>query len=219
MLFSVVTADLVRSRDGKRSQQETVEILQQIFAELCELPGTDTFQQPFTVFRGDAFQGVLKGSANTLLVSVFLRASIQHRLLLDVRQAIGIGAVSEFVQGSPLLSSGEAFVRSGHLLDEISIQKSVQRRISVSSGNPEFDDEFNTCFALLEVTARRWTEKEAEAIVLRLKGNTQDDIAKQLKINQSAVHKRLQSAGWYAIDSLLKHWDQRTRLPNGHHDD
>jgi predicted DNA-binding protein (UPF0251 family) len=209
-MISVITADLVRSTESRLTQQQRIRQLQQNLTEINELPDNGGVLQEFTIFRGDAFQGALQSVQSSLRVAMFLRASIRSTMGLDVRQAIGIGLNAELIENSAMLSTGEAFIHSGHLLDELSAHKRLQRKISVASGDQRFDDEFNTCFDLLEVTSRRWTDKEAEGIKLRLKGLNQAEIAKQLNINQSAVNKRLQSAGWFALDSLLRHWNKRT---------
>ena len=209
-MISVITADLVRSTESRLTQQQRIQQLQQNLTEINELPDNGGVLQEFTIFRGDAFQGALQSVQSSLRVAMFLRASIRSTMGLDVRQAIGIGFNAELIENSAMLSTGEAFIHSGHLLDELSAHKRLQRKISVASGDQRFDDEFNTCFDLLEVTSRRWTDKEAEGIKLRLKGLNQAEIAKQLNINQSAVNKRLQSAGWFALYSLLRHWNKRT---------
>ena len=211
-MISVITADLVRSTESRLTQQQRIQQLQQNLTEINELPDNGGVLQEFTIFRGDAFQGALQSVQSSLRVAMFLRASIRSTMGLDVRQAIGIGLNAELIENSAMLSTGEAFIHSGHLLDELSAHKRLQRKISVASGDQRFDDEFNTCFDLLEVTSRRWTDKEAEGIKLRLKGLNQAEIAKQLNINQSAVNKRLQSAGWFALDSLLRQTIHRKQM-------
>jgi len=48
---------------------------------------------------------------------------------------------------------------------------------------------------LLDELSKRWTEKQAEAIVLALPGVKQKTIAAELRIAQSTVNKRLNGAG------------------------
>lgn len=206
MTNSVITADLVLSTRRGMSQQRLTVDLSLAFSELEEFLDPGTVLLPFRLFRGDSFQGVLTGFEDALLAILYLRCSIRRKLQLDVRQALGLGLTDELVEDSTLQSTGEAFIRSGRLLDDMTKQKKQYRRIAVASGNDPFDAEFNTHFELLEGIADDWTDRESEAVFLKLHKWTQTEIAEYLQINQSAVHKRLKAARWTAVDVLLNRW-------------
>lgn len=213
MMNSVITADIVQSTQRTMSQKRLMTDLASTFLQLTEFIEPGRVLLPFTLFRGDSFQGVLAGVEDALLAAVYLRCSIRRELQLDVRQAIGLGRTSELVGDSTLQSTGEAFVRSGRLLDDMTKQKKRQQRIAVASGSDQFDAEFNTHFELLEAIAEDWTDRESEAVFLKLHKWTQTEIADYLQINQSAVHKRLKAAKWTAVDALLNRWrDAAVRL-------
>lgn len=205
---TVLTADLVKSTARRISQKQLTQQLSQVFHELSEFLGSGVVLMPFVVTRGDSFQGVLKGVKNSFLAALYLRCAIRTSLNLDVRVAIGIGTTEELVAGSTLESSGQAFVRSGRRLDQMSASAKDVALISVDSGETPFDEQLNTCFALFEGFASRWTDKECEAVFLKLHNWTQTDIAQHLGIHQSAVHKRLKAASWSAVLCLLQHWQR-----------
>lgn len=206
MINSVITADLVQSTQRNMSQKRLTADLASIFSELTDYIDPGSVLLPFTLFRGDSYQGVLAGAEDALLAALYLRCSIRRQLQLDVRQSVGLGRTDELVRDSTLQSTGDAFVRSGRLLDAMTNQKKQLRRIAVASGSDQFDAEFNTHFELLEAIVEDWTDRESEAVFLKLHKWTQTEIAEYLDINQSAVHKRLKAAKWTAVDNLLNRW-------------
>ncbi len=205
---SVITADLVESTRRSMSQKRLAVELTSIFSDLADFIEPGGVLLPFTLFRGDSFQGVLAGVENTLLAALYLRCSIRRQLQLDVRQALGLGRTDELVSDSTLQSTGEAFVCSGRLLDDMTKHRKQFRRIAVASSSEQFDAEFNTHFELLEAIVEDWTDRESEAVFLKLHKWTQTEIAEYLNINQSAVHKRLKAAKWTAVVELLNRWGE-----------
>jgi predicted transcriptional regulator len=52
------------------------------------------------------------------------------------------------------------------------------------------------------------TALQSEVILWKLSGYTENYIAKQLGINQSAVNQRANSAGWNAINTLVQRFEK-----------
>lgn len=207
-LSTVITADFVHRTESSLAQETLSEQSQLAFGLLSEFLESESIVQPFQISRGDSFQGVLAGVQQSLKAALYLRLQLRSAVQLDLRQAIGIGPVEELVGDSPLESSGTAFIRSGRLLDDMSSRKKPYQRISVQSGNHEFDAEFFCQFELLEAIYGDWTDKEAEAILFRMQQWTQSEIAEHLAIDQSAVNRRLKAAHWDAVAVLLDRWEQ-----------
>lgn len=207
-LATVITADFVHRTESSLAQKTLSEQSQLVFGLLSEFLESESIVQPFRISRGDSFQGVLAGAQRSLKAALYLRLQLRSVVQLDLRQAVGIGPVEELVGDSPLESSGTAFLRSGRLLDEMSSRRKPHQRISVHSGDPDFDAEFFSQLELLEAIYHDWTDKEAEAILFRMQQWTQSEIAEHLSIDQSAVNRRLKAAHWDAVVVLLNRWEQ-----------
>jgi len=212
MLHCVITADLVQSTQRHLAQRTLTTRLNSVFDGLQNFLDPKDVLLPFTVFQGDSYQGVLAGTQHALHAMLYLRCAVRGELELDVRQALGIGRTEQIVDQSALASTGQAFVRSGRLLETMTSNRKQSRRISVDSGDEGFNGEFNVHFELLEAIATDWTDRECEAVFLKLHQWTQTDIADYLGINQSAVHKRLKAAKWSAVECLLNRWQTAASL-------
>ena len=204
VINTVITADLVSSTSQKPGLNISEE-LRWVFRNLTTFLDPGTLVLPFEISRGDSFQGVLGGVKSSLLAALYLRCSIRQSLDLDVRQAIGIGTIEKIAGMSTGTSSGEAFLRSGRLLDAMN-QRRFNSRLLVSTSDDAFDREFNALLTVFDAIVRRWTTRECEAVLLKLHNWNQTDIADYLQINQSAVHKRLKSADFYTVQLVLERW-------------
>jgi len=125
----------------------------------------------------------------------------------DARIAIGIGEIDfppekEF-KGS---EDGEAFRRSGPTLDKIKKQKSDVRLV-VDTPWDEINNEMNVSFGLLDALIEKWTSAQAEALLCLFQGLNQTSIANKLHLSQASINVRLKSAGWYAIENLIKRFE------------
>lgn len=200
--YAVLTGDLVASRQlDSAGRTRLLDHLQGSFAALPLPAGAIVF--PFSLFRGDSFQGLLRSPAPALRVALYLRL----RLLMaggppgpraDARIAIGLGPVG-YLDAQLGTSDGLAFQRSGPALD--ALPRSA--RICLQSGDPALDAEMAVSLTLFDAVSSRWTPKQAEAMCLALAGQRQADIATHLHISQPAVSKLLSAAHWEASSRLL----------------
>lgn len=212
-LRAVLTGDVVRSTGPEApSHEELISALATTFRKVeKDSPWQGAVLLPFAIYRGDSFQGVLAHPDPALAIALYLRSSLLAELNLGVRIAIGIGRIEHLDKKSPHKSSGEAFVSSGRSLDKMR----KRHCLTIDSSEPATDDEFNTCFALLDALVDHWTEKEAEAIAERLTGLSQTEIAARLGVTQGAISQRLKRAGWFPIELLLARWTTRFDLHDG----
>lgn len=74
------------------------------------------------------------------------------------------------------------------------------------------DRELDAECALLDAIINKWSSEQAQATMQRIKGATQTTIAKELGISQPAVRFRLQGAGSWAIESLIKRFSQQINI-------
>lgn len=165
----------------------------------------------FQVYRGDSFQGVAADPPLALRAAILVRAGLRSRLrsarrreAADCRIAIGIGAIDSLPRKAVSEGDGEAFRRSGPVLDSMK----GDRRLSVHSPWPEIDSELATELALLDIVARRWSPEQAEAVIGHLKGVIQADVAKTMGISQPAVVSRLKVAGGSAVEGLCERFER-----------
>lgn len=178
------------------------------------------------LYTGDSFQCLLNNVEDALRVSLLiktyirsvnpsevydiynrknpenLRAIIRPQWLFDTRVGIGIGEVDSEM-ASITTSNGEAFQLSGRLLDEI---KGSKQSIAMQT-HDQYNDELETAMVLLDNIIARTTALQCKIINLKLLGNNEMAIAKTLKIKQSAVNQRSNSAGWNAINKMVKRFE------------
>ncbi|NOU16065.1 MAG: hypothetical protein HOO91_00710 [Bacteroidales bacterium] len=206
---AVLTGDLVKSRTIKDGDIETViNSLKETFDELNKkiLSNRASFQ----IFRGDSFQAIIPNLELALVTAIIIRARLRtfesgYRVIgtkksdkpinyayTDARIAIGIGEVSYF--GSKISESqGEAFQKSGHLLDKL---KKENERLGVDTPWEKINKEFHVESKLADAVISRWTANTAMSVFLHLLNKkNQSELASVLNITQPALHKRLVTYG------------------------
>src|SRR5690606_41332932 len=77
-------------------------------------------------------------------------------------------------------------------------------------------DPIDALLILVESVVEKWTPAQAGVIVKLLKGKTMSEAAKALNISQSAVSQHAQAAKWWAIEPVIKTFDQLLK-PYYHH--
>ena len=201
-LVAVLTGDIIRSRD--LATKEKNDILSVIKKSQKMLKKLTTSVSAFDVFRGDSFQVIVFQPEMVVSVSVMLRTLVKKtfqkplKTLPDVRIAIGIGT-AETLPDNISEGDGEAFQRSGLLLDRMS----VEQKIAIATSNEQLDRRWNAELGLLDAIVTNWTFQQAQVIPPTMTGKTQQEIAQSLDIEQSTIHRRLRAANWPAADRYL----------------
>jgi len=206
---AILTGDLVKSRSIKDADIGIViNSLKETFDELNKkiLSNKASFQ----IFRGDSFQAIIPNPELALVTGIIIRARLRafesgNRVIgakksdkpinyayTDARIAIGIGDVSYF--GDKISESqGEAFQRSGYLLDKL---KKENERLGIDCSWENLNKEFYVESKLADAVISRWTANTAIAVFLRLLDRkNQSELARALNITQPALHKRLVTYG------------------------
>lgn len=201
---AVLTADVVNSSTVKP------EVLESLLQEIASGIERHFFDSKKTVefFRGDSFQTDARPEV-ALKLALLLRAEIiAADQGLDFRIAIGIGGITH--RGKTLAqSAGDAFERSGRSLDTL---KGAGQRLRIATPNDDWNVQLATECMLAEGIIRRWTPLAAAALYSALLlDETQEAIARRLKIAQPAVAKRLATADWRAIRHWEAHYRQQLR--------
>jgi hypothetical protein len=207
--IAVITGDLVKSRTIKDGDVETV--INSLKATFNEVNRKILFNKAsFQIFRGDSFQAIIPNPELALITTIIIRSHLRtfesksritglkksdkpiNYAYTDARIAIGIGDVS-YLGDKISESQGEAFQRSGHLLDKL---KKENDRLGVDTPWEKINKEFYVESKLADAVISRWTANTAMAVFIHLLDKkNQSELASELKISQPASHKRLVTYG------------------------
>lgn len=169
------------------------------------------------VLKGDYFECYLPNPADALRVALITKCFIKS-LPVDssggakqfkthgIRLAIGIGEISRFDDKKGIID-GEAIYLSGRLIsrqgDVSGRQKIIKSTLFIDATNKLLVSEFEPVFALLDVLLAKCTARQSEVVYHKLMGKNEEDIAKMLKISQSAVNQHSTGAGWNSIEKAV----------------
>ena len=200
---SIITGDIVNSQSVSYPDiwlAPLREILERIG------PSGDVWE----IYRGDNFQ-VSVEPEEALRTSLLIKSVIkkQNAKELDVRMAIGIG--EEGRDDTRITeSTGEAFVKSGRLLENL---KKKKVHLAVHSSWNQFDEEINMMLKLALFIMNSWTPNAAETAELLIlhPDTTQTKMARRLGIAQSSVNDRIKRGALYEIMELEKYYRARVR--------
>ena len=206
-IYAVLTGDLVGSSRFKIEEQRD-EVLSILKDSFNKIESTHVIELPFTIHRGDSFQGVLSSPEDALKAAITIRSSLLSTFKgkkgrLDTRIAIGIGRIEYLSKNQVGEGDGEAFRNSGMELDTM---KKGERNLVIKTPWNDINEELKTECALLDALIKRWTKEQAEAILYHIEGATQDEIAKKLNIKQSAVSQRLKTGGFRAVHEFIERY-------------
>ena len=202
MKYSVVTGDIANSTSIAADKR--AELIERVSALIKLWVPKPEYAE---IFRGDSFQLLFDDVAGALKRSIQIRCWLKSyqdgtgKDSLDARLSIGVGEVAYFGK-SVLDSDGEAFHLSGRAFDEM---KATQNYFQVSTNDPELNEQLNIVLNLANIIISQWTKNQAEVIFLLLEGKTQQEMADELKIAQSAVNNRIKLSRWKEIDKTMRY--------------
>jgi hypothetical protein len=212
---AVLTGDLVKSRALTTHQLRDVRALTSQAASeiLQQFPDAEGGALEF--FRGDSWQLLLRDPRLFLRTAIYIKARLRtlHKNY-RTRIAIGIGPVEFVDQHRVSLSHGEAFVRSGHALDELT---GAGLRVALA---PEWHQELgylDPLAILCNAIAESWSERQAEMICLLLsqESPSQREIAERLQVTPQAVSKSLATSKFPAVSAAID-WVESEVTARGH---
>ncbi|GAA4356926.1 SatD family protein [Kangiella marina] len=207
---AVITGDIVNSQ-GYEQTNDWLSALKELLGECGDHP------KMWQVYRGDSFQLLLKDPSDALSISLKLKATIKRFKELDVRIAIGVGALEHEAE-QVLQSNGEAFAYSGRKFDSLKKQT-----LAIKTPWQDLDKAFNLFLKLALLTMDDWSETRAEVVMASLQHPqaTQQEIATLLSIPQSRVSERLSRAGFEAIKETEQYYraaiKERLAALSSHH--
>lgn len=201
-MVSIITGDIVRSQSVS-DPSVWMDPLKEVFLSLGESP------KDWQVYRGDSFQ-LEVATEQSLRIAIVIKSIIKKLNIkkLDVRLAIGVGQEEENRNNVISESSGDAFVYSGTLLDEL---KDENVHLGIRTPWKGVNDELNMMFSLALVIMNSWTSKTAEVseLLFRIPGITQTEIAEKLGIAQSTVNERIKRGAVHEIIQLERYYRKK----------
>lgn len=222
MIKAVITGDIVKSTD--LSTEHAEKLLKKLAQMLTVLD--KKFGMRSEIFRGDSFQcltAVENGLPAALAIKTFIRALNPSEIydlnkrkdpgkksalvvtnhMFDARISLGIG---DATTSSKTLASAqsEAFIISGHLLDEI---KGSKQRFIMGSYD-EYDGELETESFLIDTILSKTSALQCQVLYPKIMGFTEIQIASKLNIAQSAVNQRASNGNWPALEHLLYRYNE-----------
>jgi len=206
---AILTGDLVKSRTIKDGDIGAV--INSLKETFIELNAKILFNKAsFEIFRGDSFQAIIQNPELALVAAIIIRSHLRtfesksrvigskksnkpiNYAYSDARIAIGIGEVS-YLGNKISESQGEAFQKSGHLLDKL---KKENERLGIDTPWEDINKELYVESKLADAIINRWTANTAMAVFYHLLYNkNQSELASILNITQPASHKRLVTYG------------------------
>ena len=154
MITSVITGDIIKSRDAENS-----EWISSLKDALKTLSTDDSYWE---IYRGDSFQIEIKDIHKSFEAALYIKANIKMIKGLDVRMAIGIGDKS-FKGKKVTESNGEAFRFSGETIESL---KKEKLNLKIKTKNETINNELNLYFKLALLSIDNWTTNSAEIVKL-----------------------------------------------------
>lgn len=194
-MIAIITGDIVNSENHKVAKW--MSLLKHQLSKYGQAP------KDWEVYRGDEFQ-IKTTPQKALELCILLKAKLKTIKGLDVRMGIGIGNET-FVGASISESNGTAYQYSGRVFEKLKDQK---LNIAINTGLIDKDETLNLMFKLALDFMDDWSVVSAEMVSLALENPAmqQQELAKTLGIQQSAVSQRQKRARLNLVEQLLTYY-------------
>jgi hypothetical protein len=223
MIRAVITGDIIHST---RMDDKSRKLLNKVLAQHLKQLSSD-YNIRSEMYRGDSFQCLVSKPQDALRVALLIKTKIRSlnpsepfsvaksnkpakvrsilytTWMFDARMAIGIGDAANRATQKLVTTSDEAFILSGHQLDEL---KGIKQALGISTLD-KYRDELQTEILLLDTIIAKTTALQCEVIHLKLQDYSEIEIAKKLKIGQSAVNQRSNLGSWNAIRAMVDRFE------------
>lgn len=218
----VISADIVSSTSLQTIDKELLEkSLQSLLSDLNK--SMSIFGR---IIKGDSLEIVVPKPQDGLKAAIAIKSFVktlpiniesyeegkfraQHFKTHGVRLAMGYGELERFIPEEGIID-GEAIYLSGraisnmHTYDKERI--TIKNTLFFESKNEELNNTMLPIVELLDVLLSKATEKQCMVLYLKLLGNTEAEISKIMKIDQSVVNRHSTNVGWNAIDTTVSYF-------------
>ena len=199
-MIAIITGDIINS--DRYAASEWMDILKPYLGLQGETP------IDWEIYRGDEFQ-IRTTPEKAMQMAIRIKALIKSVNKLDVRMGIGLGSET-FVGSSVSQSNGKAYQRSGRIFETL---KEHKINLAIVTGDEDRDDTLNLMLKLALNFMDDWSIVSAQMVSISLeKPNvSQQEVADQLKIRQSAVSQRLKRARMDLVMDLLAYYERNLK--------
>lgn len=204
--IGVITGDLINSSNLSNEQKAELKAKLEDFTQ-----NNPDVLLPLQFYRGDSFQ-LMCTKEKAAWLAIMIQSIIISTTNTLARISIGIGTVSTVNKTDVLQSEGEAFILSGHQLDEM---KAENRIFKIAVNQEKIQSNLEIATLLTENIMMDWKPGQASVIAMNPQAETQRAIAEKLKISPAAVSKTLKACKWAAIDQYLIWFEKTIKMP-GH---
>lgn len=196
---AVITGDIINSR--KVSSAVWLADLKAILNQYGAEP------KDWEIYRGDSFQ-LLVAAEDALEIALLIKATIKQHKELDVRMAIGIGAV-DYLADKITESNGVAFINSGECFENLKKQT-----LGIQTPWEEFNAIFSVVLPLMLMIADNWTSTSAEILKKAFENSdiNQNQLATALnRKSQSSISSSLKRAGYEELKNMIAFYKQEIK--------
>ncbi|EAR01580.1 hypothetical protein [Maribacter sp. HTCC2170] len=194
-MIAVLTADIINS-EGHAS----IKWMPEVKKILNQWGGTP---QVWEIYRGDEIQ-LKTPLKDALKAAILLKATVKSIKGLDVRIGLGIGEES-YQGGSVSESNGTAYQRSGRTLESL---KKNKVNLMLATADENYNNTLNLMLKLASDFMDDWSPVSAEIIKMNILNPvaSQQEMAKELQIKQSAISQRKKRARWHLVQEILGYY-------------
>jgi hypothetical protein len=130
--------------------------------------------------------------------------------IYGVRIAIGIGNIEKFDRDKGIIE-GEAISFSGRIISSENTHSTdrvvIKNTLFIQTANQDWNKEFEAVLMLIDNIIAKNTANQCKIITEKLSGESEEQIAVQLNITQSAVNQRSKAGGWNAIEKAVERFE------------
>jgi len=217
--YIVISGDFISYTSLSTEEKQVLEqSLLQLFKNL------ETRYNTFSrLVKGDYLECVVPDPKNGLVVVLAIKTFIKSLeieekamnarsrvfQIYSIRLAMGLGTLDRFDSVKNVID-GDAIYRSGRAISDESTHNKerivIKNTLFFSSKEETLNEGIDTILGLLDHILARATSKQNEVIYLKLMGNSEKEIAKQLEVSQSSVNQHSTASGWNAIEKSVSYF-------------
>jgi hypothetical protein len=196
-IIAIITGDIINSRG--HNSTEWMAKLKSCLTQWGDTPST------WEIYRGDEIQLRIQVK-HALFATIQLKALIKSIKGLDIRMGIGVGSET-YIGAGVSESNGTAYQRSGRTLE---VLKENKVTLMFTSADEEYNRTMNLILKLASDFMDDWSPVSAEMVFLSLSSpnESQQNLAEQLNIKQSAVSQRKKRARLNLVEDLLTYYER-----------
>lgn len=204
--FIAIIGDIKQSKTIE-NRSEVQKKLKSALDEINE-KYSDDIASKFSITLGDEFQGLLRNGKNTMAIITEIEMEMYP---VEIRFGVGIGPITTDVNKEMSLGAdGPAYYNARNAIETLKDDEKKRQtdaayiRLETDGDNKAATIMINTIMTLLTVIKDSWSDRQREIIWDMLKHqDSQTDVAKRFKINQSSVQKGLSKGKYYAYKDAL----------------